>query len=534
MNSFIRNARTFAALTLVSRVLGLVRDALIARTFGVSALGTAFSIAFQFPNTFRRLFGEGALSAAFIPEYAQLVKHDAEKAHRFASLTSAILSAGLGAIVLLLEVVVVTVIALVPMPDVGRRALILTAIMLPYMPLICLTAAFGGMLQTHGRFAAQAGAPIILNLCMIAAAWSGAHALELAPETTALVLAGAVTIAGFLQLAWCLIDLRGYVAWTRVFHGVSDSARRMLKKMVPVVIGLGALQIATLIESWVIVGWPIYVGDTILDRPYPLDVAAGSALYNAQRLYQFPLGIFGIALATAVFPLLARQADEHQNFAATLRRALRLALFIGLPATVGLVWVAHDLTAAIYLGGKVTPADAERMARNLIMYSFLVGTYSLTHVLTRAFYAKGETSFPTRISMVTVALSLGLGVFLMWSMQERGLALASSIAAFVQVMVLAVIANRRLAGASSLFDRAMLSAAARVAGATGMMLGALALLRVLWPHATAPSHREHVIHLGAECAAGAITYLAAAWILCREELTSFLERSPRDYSSDSD
>lgn len=533
--NFVRHARTFALLTLVSRVLGLVRDAVIVRTFGVTGLATAFGIAFQFPNTFRRLFGEGALSAAFIPEYAQLVKRDPALAHRFASLTAAIMGAGLGAITLVLELVIVGVLASVTLPDDGRLALVLLAIMLPYMPAICLTAALGGMLQTHGRFAAQAGAPIILNLCMIAAASVSAYALKLPAVTTAIAVAASVTLAGVLQTLWCLRDLRGVVVWTRVFDGAGDSARRMFRKMGPVVLGLGALQVTTLIESWGLLAYPLYVGDTIWGRPYPLDEAAGAALTAAQRLYQFPLGIFGIALATAAFPLLARQADEPDKFVATLRRGVRLALFIGVPATAGLMWVAHDLTAVAFLGGNVTPEGAHRMGDNLIAYGALVGTFSVTHVLTRAFYAKGDTRTPTVISVASAVGGLGLGAGLMFVWREMGLAWASSIAAAVQLGVLAWLADSRLARGTSkdagararLFDGPTLAGAARIAVCTAGMLAVLAAVRMVWPREADATWTGHAVRLGAECAAGAGSFAAGAWWLCRTEIRWISERPAR-------
>lgn len=521
----LRHARTFAALTLVSRVLAVVRDGLAARILGVSGLGTAFAIAFQFPNTFRRLFGEGALSAAFIPEYAQLVKRDPALSDRFASLITALMALGLAAIVMLIEIILVVLLAAADLPENGRRAIILLAIMLPYMPLICITAVMGGMLQTHGRFAAQAGAPIILNLCMIAAAAGGAYALTLDAAATAMLIAASVTVAGVLQLLWCLRDLRGLVIWSRIFEGAADSARRMFRKMGPVVLGLGMIQITTLIEAWAIIAWPIYVGPTILGHAYPLDDAAGAALTNAQRLYQFPLGVFGIALATAAFPLLARLADDPEAFTSTLRRGIRIALFIALPATAGLIWVAHHLTAVVYMGGRVDAEDAARIARCLIFYAPLVGTYSVTHVITRAFYARGDTKTPAFVSVLTAVGGLLLGAALMWWMREEGLALGSSIAAAVQVSVLGRLAHHRLgAGESRLFSGEVLGSLGRMSVATIVMLLALGGLGMAWPSGGESNWSGHAVHLAAQCMLGVAAFGAAAWFLCRHELRWIMER----------
>lgn len=525
---FVRHARTFAILTLISRVLGLVRDALLVRALGVSAVCTAFNIAFQVPNTFRRLFGEGALSAAFIPEYAQLIKRDPSMASRFASLNIGLLTLGLGALVVLIELGLGAVLIAAELPEQGRHALIFLAIMLPFMPLVCVTAILGGMLQTHGRFAAQAGAPIILNTCMIAAAWWWGYAMNADQATTALAVSGAVTCAGFLQVAWCLWDLRRIAHWTRFIAGAGDSTRRMLRRMGPVVVGLGTVQIGTLIESWILVGWPLYFGPTIFGWAYPLDGSSGAALYNAQRLYQFPLGVFGIALATAVFPLLARQADAPNAFAATLRRGLRLALFIGLPATAGLLFVAEDLTATVYLGGEVSPADARRMADVLIMYAAMVGAYSVTHVLTRAFYALGDTKLPTRISIFTVVLGLALSALLMWPLGERGLALASSIAAVCQLALLARASHRRISGgvgSGRLFDRDTIRGIARTATSTGFMLAVLWLGALLWKQDGPDDWWRHAVRLAVWSATGLGAYALASLFLGRQELAWLLDRS---------
>lgn len=532
---FVRHARTFAALTLVSRILGLVRDALLVRALGVSSVCTAFNIAFQVPNTFRRLFGEGALSAAFIPEYAQLSKHDPALAARFASLNIGLLSLGLGALVVLIEAGLVATLLLADVPEQGRLALVLLSIMLPFMPLVCVTAILGGMLQTHGRFGAQAGAPIILNVCMIAAAWGWGYAMDAGQAITALAVSGAVTVAGALQVAWCLWDLRKFAHWTRVVTGAGEATRRMLRRMGPMVVGLGAVQIGTLIESWLLVGWPLYFGSTIFGWAYPLDGSSGAALYNAQRLYQFPLGVFGIALATAVFPLLARQADEPLAFAATLRRGLRLALFIGLPATTGLLFVAQDLTATVYLGREVTPADASRMAQVLMMYAAMVGAYSVTHVLTRAFYARGDTALPARISIFSVVLGLALGAGLMWPLGERGLALAASIAAVVQLILLARAGHGRFsAGAGGLFDRTTIRGILRTSACVTVMLGALLLGARLWPAPEQQDWSNHALRLAIWSGLGLLVFAATSLALCRQEISWLLDRPGRSQPSASD
>ncbi|HVZ93822.1 MAG TPA: murein biosynthesis integral membrane protein MurJ [Phycisphaerales bacterium] len=528
---FVRHARVFAALTLVSRVLGLARDALITRVLGVTPAATAFNIAFQFPNTFRRLFGEGALSAAFIPEYARLLREDPKLADRFASLNVGLLTLVLSAIVIVLEALIAIAIGSgsAGAMEEWRLALVATAIMLPYAPLVCTTALLGGVLQTRGRFAAQAGAPILLNFCMIGAGWLWGYLLHADAHGTAMAVAWSVALAGVLQVAWCLFDLRHLVSWTRSAEGTREATRRMLRRMGPVAVGLGAVQIATLIESWLLVGWPLHFGSTILGHDYPLDASAGAVLLNAQRLYQFPLGVFGIALATAVFPLLAKQAHDAPAFVSTLRRGMRLSLLVGLPATAGLMLVADDLTSVIYLGKRVTIEDTRRMAWVLLMYSAVVGTYSLTHVVTRAYYAKGDTRTPTKVSVTTVGLSLILSTALMLPFAEAGLALASSIAAAAQLAMLLAMARRRLGdgGAHHPFDAGTVRAGGVIVVGTILMsaavigarfaLAALGFAGESWTSAAA--------RLAIETLVGLAAYAIWALRMNREEIHWLRERA---------
>ncbi|HBS29891.1 MAG TPA: murein biosynthesis integral membrane protein MurJ [Phycisphaerales bacterium] len=522
---FVRHARTFASMTLVSRVFGLVRDALLARALGVGATGTAFNFAFQIPNTFRRLFGEGALSAAFIPEYAQQLKHDPATADRLASLVAGVMVVGLGALTLVLEGAILVALAVPVARESAGEALVLMAVMLPFMPLVCLTAALGGVLQTHGRFAPQAGAPVILNLCMIGAVLIGAHALAWTPERTALLVGASVVLAGVAQVLWCLRDLRGLVRWTRVVSGASGPARRMLKKMGPVVIGLGALQLSTLADS-LIAGYPVFFGPALPGgTPYPLDEGAGAALTYAQRLYQFPLGVFGIALATAAFPLLAKQADDRPAFVRTLRRSVRLAALIGLPATLGLLAVAPDAVRVVYLGGRVDSAAAGRIAQCVLWYTPMIGAYSVTHVLTRAFYASGETALPTRVSLSFIGVNLALNLTLMFFFAERGLAMASSIAALGQLGVLAWLAHRRLGGGmEGVFDRPTLRGLGGSAVCAAAMLAIVAGAMALWPRGPEPGFWDSLLRLAAACALGAGVCAGLALLLLKDEVRWLLDR----------
>lgn len=519
--AFVGHARTVMVLTLASRIFGLVRDAICSRIFGAGAVWSAFATALIIPNVFRRLFGEGALSAAFIPEYTQLLKHDETAAHRLASLITAALLVLLGAITIAGEIGLALLLR-TPIAETGGDVITFTMIMLPYMPAVCITALLGGMLQVHGRFIPFAAAPIILNVCMITAALAWAYGIGAEPRDTAVAISIAVVIAGIIQAAWCLWDLRTTAIWTRTVTGAGAGARRMLRRMGPVIIGMGTLQLSTLADG-LIAGWPVTFGPTIAGIAYPLDTAAASALYYAQRLYQFPLGVFGIAVATAVFPALARAADDHGEYAVTLQRGIRLSLFIGVPATIGLWLVRHDLTTTIYAGGQFGAADTRRVADVLAAYAPAVWAYSLTHVLTRAFYARGETVPPMRIGVATVAGNLAISIPLIWILRsETGLAWGTSIAAMGQTIALAWLLARRQP--SPLLGPAGRRSIGVTLASTVVMAGTVAAIQAMWPATPEAGWSAAAARLAVTTAAGAAVYGAAALLLRRPEMRWLLAR----------
>lgn len=453
-----RHTRTVAGLTLVSRVLGLVRDLVTVRVFGDTVVGSAFAAAFAVPNMFRRLFGEGALSAAFIPVYTRLSDEDPERAGALATLTIGMLALVTGVITLVIELGVWGVILLAS-DDADRVfSLELVMVMLPFMPLICVAAILGGMLQTHGRFGPWAAAPVLLNVCVIGACVpyflvEGAEARRFAYW----IGIAAVVSAG-LQVVWSLWALKGLVRWKRGVDEVRGEARAMLRRMVPVMIGLGTLQLNTFVDT-LIAMYPNWVGGTIGGRAYPLDGASNAVLFYAQRLYQFPLGVFGIAVATAAFPALARAAGEPERFTGMLRRGVRLSLFIGLPSSVGLVCVGPALVRVLYSGGDsgFSDAGAARAGWVLVAYATAVWAYSLNQLFTRSMYARDDMRTPMRIALGMVGANVALNVVLIWWLKEAGLAVSTAVCAMGQCVLLARAAKRG-AGGSGGAEGALLDA----------------------------------------------------------------------------
>ena len=438
-----RNTRTVMLLTAASRFAGLVRESVLSRLIGTTEAMSAFAFAFLIPNLFRRLFGEGALSAAFLPTYQRLADNDPFRAAALAGGMLGLLSLVLGGIVVVGEMVLFLVSAAT---EHTHEWLWLMMLMLPYMPLVCVVAIAGAILHVHGRFGPTAAAPILLNGCLIAIALLGAwyfgvddHARRLKVVS---VMAGGVVLAGVLQVVWSLVALRRAAAWRLDLRDATEPIREILYRAGPMMLGLGVLQINTLIDG-LIASWPL-ISPSIFGVPYPLDVNSMADLTFAQRLYQFPLGVFGIAVATAIYPLLSRRSTDMAAFVHTVRRGARLVFFIGLPAGIGLMFVRLPLVEVILQGGNFGEADSARVAFVLLGYAASVWAYALVQVLTRAFYARDEVMTPVRVAMGMVLLNLTLNITLIWTpLGVAGLAWSTAICAVIQVLLLVFVLHHR-------------------------------------------------------------------------------------------
>lgn len=524
------HARTVTLLTFASRITGLARDAAISRVFGTTPVVDAFFFAFLIPNLFRRLFGEGALSAAFLPVYSRLNRDNPAIARQLASLTFGMLVLGLGAIVLVGEVVLF---ALSAREDHGNLALWLTMIMLPYMPMVCLVAMLGAMLQVHGRFGPTAAAPMLLNLFIVAAAVGLTFVLDTDDDAHRVahigMVAASVILAGVIQVAWSMLALRR-VAISPMqlmrLKGASPSAwasmRSVLYQAVPMMLGLGVLQLNTLFDG-IIASYPTVIGETIFGYDYPLEQGAMATVSYAQRLYQFPLGVFGIAVATAIFPLLASLSGDDDGFVDALRRGLRLVIFIGLPASAGLMLVREPLTATVLQGGEFTLDDTRRVGLVLLGYAPAIWAYSMVHVLTRAFYARSDARTPVLIAVSVVVLNLALNLLLIWPLAEAGLAWSTAICSVVQVILLLMMIRRHVRG---IVDRSVVIGWCKTAVATAVMAGMVALIDLLMGDgAMWQTWSGAVLRLSVLVSAGGIVMLVAARAMNMRELAWALGRT---------
>lgn len=471
--SFIGHARLVGAWTLVSRIAGLLREMVTSHFIGVGLVGAAFNVAFMVPNLFRKLFGEGGLSAAFIPQYAQMLKDDAHRAHEFAVSVVNLLVAILLSVTLLGEVVLVGLLFWVDGARVELALSIkLAMVMLPYVLLICGGAFLGGILQVHKRFGPPAFAPIILNICHIAVVLIGAtllgiHVSESSDKVIALQttlaywLSGGVLLAGVLQVAVLLPALRqiGF-RFTFVRSFWTPLVRKVIILSIPVAIGAGVLQLSVLADKSIgflmshgVAADGSAVTHATLPGGYvlrlPMQMGAPVRLSYAQVLYQFPLGIFAIALATAIFPALSRDAmdKDRSRFKKIMRQGIEASLWEGLPASAGLILVAEPISRLLFQHGQVDAQGAALIARSVVFYSAGIWAFSLQQILNRAYYALRDMKTPLILAMVTLVINVAVELPLIYTpLGESGIAAGTTISFYVQSVIMLWLLDRRIGG----------------------------------------------------------------------------------------
>lgn len=412
---FLRSARLIGACTVASRVLGMARDILCAYHFGASRMWDAFVIAFIIPNLFRRLFGEGALTAAFVPVFIERLEKEGKPAAT--RLLGSLLSS-VSLILLGLVLLGVGVTLLLPhLSDSTKIADIcrFLRVMLPYLFLICTTAILGSALNSLGHFFAPAFAPVILNALWI----SGL--LVIAPEIE--VLVWTVLIAGVLQLLLQVPPLlsRGINPVPR-FDRNDPGLREIWTLFLPVVFGLALVQINEVADN--LIAEFLVEGD-----------GAVSALYYGNRLMQLPLAVIGTALATALFPRMSAQAasGDPRAFADSVGKALRWCLFLAIPASVGLAVLAVPIIHLLFEHGKFGALETERTRWVLVSFAVGIAAYSANQIFVRAFYARKETRVPVLVSAWMVFANLTLNLILVWPLREAGLALSTAATAWQRV-----------------------------------------------------------------------------------------------------
>lgn len=462
-HSFIRSAKVISICTLLSRILGLVRDMVCASFFGTGMVWDAFTVAFRIPNLFRRLFGEGALSAAFIPVFTDYLEHRTrEDAWQLVNVVATVLIITLGGILIVGEIAFLVIPKFTTLQPKWELIFHLLNIMFPYVLLICLVALAMAILNTLKHFLMPALSPIALNICIIAGVVLLTPLFGGGLEKRVYGVAIAVFISGFVQLGMQIPvirrkqsnpantqDIKLFKPRLNFSH---PGLRRIIKLVGPVIFGLAVVQLNLLINSFIAVGFAPSAGGPEefafagMNLAYPLKSGAASVLYYGDRLVEFPLGIFGIAMATAVFPTLSAHASrkEWSNFCDTFSNALRMVFFIGIPASVGLILLREPLVQLLFERHAFQAESSHRTATVVLFYAIGVWAFCGLHVLIRTFYSLQDTITPVKIGAAMVFLNIVLNLTLIWFIQEGGLALSTSICAIMQMAILFIILRWRI------------------------------------------------------------------------------------------
>jgi len=510
----LRSVLTVGGWTMASRILGYARDMLIAAQLGAGPVADAFFVALKLPNLFRRLFGEGAFNAAFVPAFtAALVKEGREAARDLAERMATLLGLWLGLLTLLGLIFMPQVIAAIApgfAADPPRFALAveLTRITFGYLPLICLAALVSGVLNAMDRFAAAAAAPVFFNLLLMAAL------IGLSPwlATPGHALASGVLAAGLVQLVilWVAARQAGMALGFRR-PGLTPPVIAVLRRMVPGVLGAGVTQINLAV-------------DVIIASLLP--TGAVSFLYYADRVAQLPLGVVGAALGTALLPLLARQLRSGQKLAAhrSLNRGVELALLLALPAAAGLAAAAGPIIGALFQRGAFGEEAAAASAAALLAYAAGLPAFVLIKVFAPGFFARGDTATPVKVGLFAVALNLGLNLVFMRPFGHVGVALATSCAAWANAALLAWLLARRR---QYIPDRRARQRLPRILAAAAAMGVAVAVAALLLPPGRSGLARAVVAAL--LVGGGAAVFLAAGLALRAfdlREMARMLRREP--------
>ena len=422
----LKSTGVVGASTLASRVLGFVRDVVVAQAFGASAGADAFFVAFRIPNFLRRLFAEGAFAQAFVPVLSEYrTRREIAEVRDLASHVS-------GALLGALTVVTVTGVVAAPVliaifapgflsdPEKYALAVEMVRITFPYVLFISLVAFAGGILNTWGRFVVPAFTPVLLNVCLIGAA------LWLAPvlDVPVVALAWGVLAAGVVQLAFQFPFLAALGMLVRPrLRRAHEGVARVISLILPAVFGVSVSQINLLVDT-VIASF--------------LVTGSVSWLYFSDRMVEFPLGVFGIALATVILPHLSRQhaSASPASFSDTLDWALRLVALIATPAAVGLGVLAAPILTTLFHYGEFSAHDVDMAARSLLAFAFGLIAFIAVKVLATGYFSRQDTRTPVRVGVVAMLSNIVLNLALVGPLAHAGLALATTLSAFLNAGLL--------------------------------------------------------------------------------------------------
>jgi putative peptidoglycan lipid II flippase len=425
----LKNIGVVSLLTVISRVLGLMRDELSAAIFGANLLLSAFYTAFRLPNLFRRLLGEGSLTAAFLPAMQEeLHEHGRSGAYVLLNKIASWLFVVTGGVVAVAMVLFDHSRWIGGQEEKWYLAADLTVILFPYLVFICVAAAFNATLNVFQRFTEPALSPIWLNLSMILTLGGAGLHWARTPMGEVRWLCAGVLIGGFLQMAVPAGVLIKEGWRPRFDFALSPRVRKIAQLMAPGFFGTAVYQVN------------IYVANLLA---YQINDSAATLLFLANRVMELPIGVFAIAVSTVVYPMLAHHAVEERfdAMAADFRHGVRLILIINVPAAAGLALLSGPITRLLFQHGKFTSGDSHSMAVLLALFVIGMPFFSVVNLTVRAFYSVKDTATPVKIAVIDFLVNLGLSLLLMRWLGAAGLVLASTTAIIVQTVLL----NRALA-----------------------------------------------------------------------------------------
>lgn len=505
-SGLLRSSAVVGSMTMLSRVLGLVRDVTIAVFVGASANADAFFVAFKIPQFLRRLFAEGAFSQAFVPVLAEY--KEAGPAAAVRELVNRVAGVLGGTLLLVTAVMVVGAPVLTALfapgfldnPEKYRLTSEMIRITFPYLFLISLTGFCGAILNSYGRFAVPAFTPVWLNLSLIVGAvWISPHFAE-----PVFALAWAVLLAGVIQLLFQLPFLGRLGMLPRPQWDTGDpGVRQIMKLMVPALFGVSVSQINLLL-------------DTVIASFLP--TGSVSWLYYSDRLTELPLGVFGIAIATVILPSLSRlqAGDDAESFSSTLDWALRAVLLIAFPATAALVILAQPILLTLFQYGALQSSDINMVAMALIAYSVGLTAFMLIKVLAPGYYARKDMRTPVEIGITAMVANMGLNLLFViplyyyWNIGHVGLALATSLSAWLNAGLLFRGLRREKI---FYFQPGWGALLLKLAVATGLMLVALIWLQADYVQWVDWGWQDRVTQLAILVVSGAAVYLMSLTLL---------------------
>lgn len=505
--NLLKATGTIAVLTLVSRVAGFARDMILSRVLGAGMAADAFFVAFRLPNLFRRLFAEGAFSAAYVPMFSRRL-HSTDGLAGAERFSQDVLSVFVPILVLFtaaFEILMPAFIWLMASgftdePEKFDLTVELSRISFPYLIFISIVSLLTGILNSMSRFAAGASAPILFNMTLVVGALLGAwlRGPTGPDEIVARIMAAAITLSGVVQAIWLWYwTRRAGFRLTMRRPRLTPEVKELGRIFFPATLGAGVYQVSILIETFFATRLP---------------EGSMSYLNYADRLNQLPLGVIGIALGTAILPALSRQIASGDDAGATRvqGQAVELAMLLTLPAAVALAICAGPLVEAIFVGGRFTLADAR--VTGSVLAALVVGlpAYVLVKVLTPGFFARRDTRTPVKIAIIVLGVNIILNFIAVSRFGIVGLASVTAACSWLNTALLYSTLHRR---GQFRIEPAVRSRLLRQLAATVLMAATLFALKGALSDLFAGSAGERLLGVVALCAPGMLVYLGAAWLL---------------------